>query len=473
MRKLTSIIWITLLFSMWISFASYALGWEEGTYKSEDGEVLTITYVGEDGILVNGPEGDDSLFEYDSDDIVFYDLGKNGCYELELHANSIGYSWSKGEETEFIREYYPLNSKTNTTNKAKQSDNSRSTSEAGWKKGKYTSVDDMVLTITEITDEYVLLDLSIDDDTNLEGLPFYFKDSSKKTAEFSEEDDFTWEITFNEGKIYFVEKTDEGDQTAVFISPDVLSGMSEPEMSDYVYDALFGKPKKYDSTKYPSELSSKREKLYSFLEEYKTGKVKKCYIASKSGKLQESIKESEYVYYGELKNNLPEGYGIVCRIYYGETPIFAGEFKKGKPSGYGVVYISEKSKQQDIYEGENCNLTVLITTLQFWASGSGTIYQNGLIPYENDPSILYEGKLKNNEKDGKGKEYDKLNQTLKYEGEFKNDKYAGKGKLYYEDGKTLKYEGEFKNGKYHGKGTLYNKDGSVKHKGKFKNGDIA
>jgi len=55
--------------------------------------------------------------------------------------------------------------------------------------------------------------------------------------------------------------------------------------------------------------------------------------------------------------------------------------------------------------------------------------------------------MKNNVRNGKGKVFYK-DGTLQYEGELKNDMYNGKGK-YYKDG-TLIYEGEWKNWVFQG-----------------------
>ena len=56
------------------------------------------------------------------------------------------------------------------------------------------------------------------------------------------------------------------------------------------------------------------------------------------------------------------------------------------------------------------------------------------------------------EKNGKGKEYDKFNDTLVFEGEYLNGKRNGKGKEYYFDGNLI-FEGEYLNGnKWNGNG---------------------
>ena len=50
------------------------------------------------------------------------------------------------------------------------------------------------------------------------------------------------------------------------------------------------------------------------------------------------------------------------------------------------------------------------------------------------------------EKNRKGKEYDKYNDTLVFEGKYLNGKRNGKGKEYYFDGR-LRFEGEYLNEK--------------------------
>jgi len=482
MKRLVLLTIGILSFIFGINSSVYALGWYEGTYVNSYGDdTITIYQVAEEGIMADLQVTclDGERFEFEAipffycDDEEEAEFDDGGDYKLRIQLENNGLALSGTIASSEVQEFYYLG-KSASNNALQGLGKSTSAVNAGWELGEYTSSDKMVITITEISESGVTLDFEVDKDISFEGLSFYFDDASKKTASFSELEDETWEITINEGKIYFVEKTRDGDMTAVFIRPDVLSNMSDPEMAKYAIDSFYAKPLKYDSSKYPAALAAKREKLYNFLADYKSGKLNKYYLTSKGDKLQESIKETEYIYYGDMKNNMPEGYGIVCSKYsYGEFEIFAGEFKKGKPAGYGVVYETEKGKYKYVYEGEDCGLNVFITQFQFSASGTGAIYIEGLIPYYSDPIIIYEGKLKKNEKEGKGKEYDSWYYTLLYEGEFKNDKYSGKGTLYYEDGITKKYEGEFKDGKYNGKGTLYNKDGSVKHKGKFKKGDIA
>ena len=61
---------------------------------------------------------------------------------------------------------------------------------------------------------------------------------------------------------------------------------------------------------------------------------------------------------------------------------------------------------------------------------------------------------------GKGKQYDRLFDTLIYYGEFKNGKRNGKGKEYKGEDYLI-FEGEYKNGKRNGKGKEYSYSFSV------------
>ena len=229
----------------------------------------------------------------------------------------------------------------------------------------------------------------------------------------------------------------------------------------------------FNASDYPSTLSSKREKVFEIITRYKSSDS--VYLVEKGGKLQESLKYSDYTYYGDMKKNRPHGFGMV----FGEEYCFVGEFKDGKPSGYGILFNATETHNDDekiTYEGPKCSLSSFLGSVKFHVSGKGVGYLNEYRDF-NKPRVLYEGGLKDNMVDGKGKLYfipDEYTESgkLYYEGSFKEGDFSGKGTMYYEDG-TVKYKGEFKNSKFHGSGTLYNPDGSVKYKGKFKNGDIA
>lgn len=244
------------------------------------------------------------------------------------------------------------------------------------------------------------------------------------------------------------------------------------------------------------------------------GDVKKYYYLStvKEDCLKQTINENEaeYIYYGKLKNDYPDGKGVLLKrldaeldIYYvhaiasfnkGYVDGYAlqyeligdrhdnlrysllqnyeGEYDKGKWDGKGIMYVEfpsldELAEDEFAFygdDGEEVTMEDNVTEL-----GNVSIMTN--IPMVGGLKVIYIGEFHNDEASGTGTSYSLENQkTAIYSGEFKHSECI-KGKLYSVDGSLL-YEGEFKNQKYHGKGTLYNPDGSVKYKGKFKNGDI-
>ena len=72
--------------------------------------------------------------------------------------------------------------------------------------------------------------------------------------------------------------------------------------------------------------------------------------------------------------------------------------------------------------------------------------------------------------DGKGKEYDGLNNKLIFEGEYLNGKRNGKGEEYHNNGALL-FEGKYLNGKRNGKGREYNNFGDLIFEVEYLNGE--
>ncbi len=271
---------------------------------------------------------------------------------------------------------------------------------------------------------------------------------------------------------------------------------------------------------YPETLKKERDEIFEVFEEFEnegfTHYNDLTSVKYSWGKFKKILKKDTdgiiFEYYGALKDNCPNGKGILLSAGY---PVFAGNFKKGKLDGYGMVI---DIRYGIIAEGTECKLSVD----KFRVSGEGILYQVGedgtprskwerkikeqlenidinigadssLATVENEkfvvkPAVLYEGELKDNKKYGEGKIYYDIFQSLengeivqtndscyghlRYDGEFKDDTYNGKGILYFYDGTTC-YNGQFKKGKYNGKGCLYDEAGNIIYEGKFKNGDIA
>lgn len=223
-----------------------------------------------------------------------------------------------------------------------------------------------------------------------------------------------------------------------------------------------------------------------------------------------TIDSTEYIYYGKLKKDMPNGKGILLDKSKKVIYLYIGEFKKGKKEGFGTVYIvdpidptgaqtikdnsivitmrkayegyfkanefSGKGNRYELADIKKLNLTSssLSEVVKFpdnmvtYTGSEKTVSFYDISDFYSNIRILT-GTFKKDKINGEGKYYS--NNVLRYEGKFKSGDYHGKGKLYYSDG-TLKYKGNFKNGNYDGSGTLYNEDGSVKHKGKWKNGDV-
>lgn len=196
-----------------------------------------------------------------------------------------------------------------------------------------------------------------------------------------------------------------------------------------------------------------------------------------------------YLYCGKLKDEKPNGWGILLdsrgNIFY------MGNFKKGKIEGYGMVFMTiEDGLPAIVYEGNISKMGADRDVVP--ANGNAVIpysyasifnaYYDEINSFDEEISLEedgawvlrctpnYIGKVKNGEYSGKGTLYDVYGNVI-YEGQFKNGKYSGEGTLYYNDG-SVQYKGKFKNGKFNGKGVLYGRDGSVQHKGEFKNGDV-
>lgn len=240
---------------------------------------------------------------------------------------------------------------------------------------------------------------------------------------------------------------------------------------------------------------------------------------------KQSLNLKDLIYFGELKENRPNGKGIIYTISYSYSgkavfvPLYIGTFKDGVYNGYGKKY-TKASKFYNVgglrARNDYSNLDQLGVIIQVYEGyfKDGEYEGKGIYRVLDEPGLLTEplnlkkyietntviindflkefkeskspvlfsqlpplntvikdtGEFKNGQLDGEVKRYTNKGQ-LKYEGGLKEDQYQGKGKLYYENGK-LQYEGEFKNGKYTGKGTLFNEDGSIKYKGEWRNGNI-
>lgn len=223
------------------------------------------------------------------------------------------------------------------------------------------------------------------------------------------------------------------------------------------------------------ESTTKDDSSWHYIEEEHALFSKKIYY-------KETLNEKYLLYYGPMKDGKPDGVGVIAENsdYFAKFPRYIGNFSKGFQSGYGIeFYIYQNAGllpglnyEGYFKEGKYNGKGVEYMEKSFFETDEKDyrLYGTGSECWIPACHIYRFGDYKNGELNGQGTLYYDDGLRLRYEGEWKNDEYNGKGKLY-EDGRLL-YEGDFKNGEYDGNGTLYNEDGSVKYKGKFKEGDI-
>lgn len=198
--------------------------------------------------------------------------------------------------------------------------------------------------------------------------------------------------------------------------------------------------------------------------------------------------DADYIYFGKLKDEKPDGWGVL--LDKDGTPFYVGDFKKGKIKGYGMVLAGSADYILAVaYEGEISTIEAdgdvvpadgnavipydyvsITNAYQYEMGSSGEEIRSGEGAWVLKCTPKYIGGVKDGKYSGDGTLYDVYGNVV-YEGEFKKGQYSGKGTLYYEDG-SMQYTGKFKNGMFNGKGVLYERDGSVRHDGEFKNGDV-
>ena len=179
--------------------------------------------------------------------------------------------------------------------------------------------------------------------------------------------------------------------------------------------------------------------------------------------------ENGEIYFGETKNNLKEGKGM---LFYDKNDEFNrksydGDFKNDKANGNGVLLWNSGN----LYEGDFKDDKKEGKGIYYWNNGNKYVGDfindkfegKGILYYNNGNK--YEGDYKSGKKEGKGIYY--YNNGYRYEGDFKNNNIEGKGIYYYNNGN--RYEGDFLNNKFEGNGILYYKNGKV-IKGIWKNG---
>ena len=196
-------------------------------------------------------------------------------------------------------------------------------------------------------------------------------------------------------------------------------------------------------------------------------------------------------YFGELKNNLKEGKGILYYSTKDEKDIkkyigdfqndkkdgkginywnngnrYEGEYKNGKREGKGIFYYNNGDRYEgnffnDMYEGKG---KYIFNHGDEYCGDWKNDKKEGWGIYKWKNGDIFEGEWKNDIREGNGiKNYQNIG---KYDGEWKNEKKEGKGIMYYINGD--RFEGVWKNGIRDGIGIMYYKFGKVE-KGYWKN----
>ena len=205
------------------------------------------------------------------------------------------------------------------------------------------------------------------------------------------------------------------------------------------------------------------------------------YVGNWKKNLREGEGKMEYIngdiYIGNWKNNLREGEG---KIIDKDKNVYKGNWKNDLRHGEGELI----KNNGDEYKLKWQNGIVLNGIINF---KNGNIYEGELKEYEREGKgimkykngEIYDGEWKKDLREGKGKLNSK---ECLYDGEWKNNELNGKGKIYYNNNKI--FDGYFINGKREGKGIIINQKGDnleinfkndkIEGKGKliYKNGNI-
>ena len=260
--------------------------------------------------------------------------------------------------------------------------------------------------------------------------------------------------------------------------------------------------------------SDEQQALSGWLSKHADGKLQ--YVSSDHvfGENQYKITRdrSNYLYCGELKDNLASGYGIlycVSEIGYGVLEYenryfniaYIGQFEKGRLEGYGLQFSVPQgdilsSFQQICHDSESSQ--EFADAYQNWVNfvtyegmfkggrcdGSGNMYEIDLAcnvsfaPMISLPDVekvefdsVTAGNFKGKKPNGECRVY--IGTYLWYEGEMKDGKLDGYGREYHSHSDVVEYEGYYKDDMRHGEGTSYDTEGAVEYSGKWKYDDYA
>ncbi|WP_053957479.1 hypothetical protein [Inediibacterium massiliense] len=209
-----------------------------------------------------------------------------------------------------------------------------------------------------------------------------------------------------------------------------------------------------------------------------------------------SFNPTNYIYIGELEENLPSGKGVLAEILKNEnqsivTVKYVGYFKEGRFNGYGKYFSSPSkvSKLYRAYEPLECLGIKYLEYEGYFKDGERDNFGHCYVPencmkYDHKRGFLdfaygpreyvdknqnelekYQKLLSKNTTELIFCDLPLLESQLYYCGQFEKNVFKGKGSIFLNS--KLIYKGEFKYNRYHGEGTLYNEDGSIKYKGTF------
>lgn len=199
---------------------------------------------------------------------------------------------------------------------------------------------------------------------------------------------------------------------------------------------------------------------------------------------EKKIENKNFVYEGEVKNNVADGKG---RCVYSDGREYIGEWKEGKMHGEGILSWPNGARYEGSFENDRRNGKG--TAIQ--ADGAKYIGEwkddkrHGYGVYTWPSGVKYEGAFLNDQRHGQGTQTEPNGEQYvgawvadkkhgkgiytwpsgaRYEGSFSHGKRTGKGTHQYADGNI--YDGDWKNDKCHGKGVFVWSNGE-KYEGEF------
>ncbi|AVK76082.1 Morn repeat domain containing protein [Pandoravirus neocaledonia] len=233
----------------------------------------------------------------------------------------------------------------------------------------------------------------------------------------------------------------------------------DPVLWRRMYESRFGSPRHADF--------AKRGKDWRWL--YRARACNGSAFKVAVGEVPFALGRALGLYWGDLVNGIPHGYGLITAALGGTDECYEGDFCKGKFNGHGVRVWSDGHRYEgNFVDGEKHGHGVYM-----WPNGQryegdwkgGSKHGHGVLTHAD--GSRYEGDWKGDKRHGHG------TQTLadgeRYEGDHVRNMAHGRGVRTFPDG--WRYEGDFVNGWYHGYGVLTSKDGH-QERGQWRRGEL-